>query len=129
MLELIVQNKRVVMLNSLPSSDVNECSNGNGGCYQTCTNNAGSYTCSCGSGYTKSGFYGCSGKINCVLLVVVLLFCYLVCLYVITVMAADGGNYTVLPSLVSNPHPPQAKNRMRSMRSYEIHTRIHQIQT
>ena len=33
-------------------TDVNECATDNGGCSQTCTNNNGSYTCSCPAGYT-----------------------------------------------------------------------------
>ncbi len=33
-------------------ADINECSTNNGGCAQTCTNNAGSFQCSCGSGYS-----------------------------------------------------------------------------
>ena len=31
--------------------DVNECNFDSGGCQQTCTNNVGSFTCSCDSGY------------------------------------------------------------------------------
>ncbi|MCB9657503.1 MAG: hypothetical protein H6726_07635 [Sandaracinaceae bacterium] len=31
--------------------DVNECDTANGGCAQQCTNDAGGFTCSCGSGY------------------------------------------------------------------------------
>ncbi len=35
--------------------DVNECSTGNGGCEQICTNTVGSFSCSCNSGYTLAG--------------------------------------------------------------------------
>ena len=31
--------------------DINECNNGNGGCYQTCTNMAGTFICGCTSGF------------------------------------------------------------------------------
>ena len=31
---------------------MNECATNNGGCAQTCTNNVGSFVCSCQSGYT-----------------------------------------------------------------------------
>ncbi len=34
--------------------DVNECSTGNGGCSQICTNTVGTYSCGCTSGYTLS---------------------------------------------------------------------------
>ena len=34
------------------NSDVNECSSGNGGCDQDCTNSVGSFQCSCNSGYS-----------------------------------------------------------------------------
>ncbi|ELU09516.1 hypothetical protein CAPTEDRAFT_115684, partial [Capitella teleta] len=32
-------------------TDADECSSGNGGCSQNCTNTVGSYECSCGDGY------------------------------------------------------------------------------
>ena len=32
-------------------SDINECTTNNGGCADSCTNNIGSFTCACGSGY------------------------------------------------------------------------------
>jgi len=32
--------------------DVNECTGGSHGCQHTCTNTAGSYTCSCRTGYS-----------------------------------------------------------------------------
>ena len=42
--------------------DINECASGNGGCAQTCTNNVGSYQCSCGTGYNlNSDNHGCDG--------------------------------------------------------------------
>ena len=41
--------------------DIDECDSGNGGCEQNCQNNIGSYTCSCNTGYEKSGFHGCIG--------------------------------------------------------------------
>ncbi|HPS30102.1 MAG TPA: hypothetical protein PLZ43_07595, partial [bacterium] len=33
-------------------ADINECDTANGGCAQNCNNTAGSYSCSCNSGYT-----------------------------------------------------------------------------
>ncbi|XP_012280254.1 sushi, von Willebrand factor type A, EGF and pentraxin domain-containing protein 1 [Orussus abietinus] len=44
-------------------NDINECAVKNGGCHQKCTNNPGSYTCSCNPGYElykgngTAGFY------------------------------------------------------------------------
>jgi uncharacterized protein (TIGR03382 family) len=40
-----------------PSScaDIDECATDNGGCAQTCTNSAGSYTCGCTPGYALAG--------------------------------------------------------------------------
>ncbi len=35
--------------------DINECSTGNGGCGQVCTNSDGSFSCSCNSGFTLAG--------------------------------------------------------------------------
>ncbi|XP_013386152.1 epidermal growth factor-like protein 8 [Lingula anatina] len=39
--------------------DVNECDTNNGGCAHTCTNTAGSYSCSCNKGFILSGTHGC----------------------------------------------------------------------
>ena len=33
-------------------ADIDECVENNGGCDQICSNNLGSFTCSCQSGYT-----------------------------------------------------------------------------
>ena len=45
--------------------DVNECSTSNGGCTETCTNTAGSYYCTCPSGYSlASNAHGCNGEHN-----------------------------------------------------------------
>ena len=38
----------------VPSTDINECNNNNGGCAQTCTNSDGSFQCSCNSGFRLS---------------------------------------------------------------------------
>ncbi len=44
-------------------SDINECTEENGGCNQTCTNSIGSYQCSCRSGYLLSqDGRGCDSK-------------------------------------------------------------------
>ena len=42
--------------------DVNECLTNNGGCSPnaTCTNNVGSFSCSCNTGYSGNGFT-CTG--------------------------------------------------------------------
>ena len=40
--------------------EINECNQGNGGCEHTCTNTAGSFYCSCNTGYQLSGKH-CSG--------------------------------------------------------------------
>ena len=43
--------------------DFDECSSGNGGCAQTCTNSEGSYTCSCGTGFVlNADSHNCDGK-------------------------------------------------------------------
>ncbi len=47
---------------SLLSLDTDECAVDNGGCYQDCSNNIGSYECSCIVGYTlSSNSHGCDG--------------------------------------------------------------------
>lgn len=38
----------------LPSADLDECSEGNGGCQQTCVNMMGSYECFCREGFFLS---------------------------------------------------------------------------
>ena len=42
-------------------TDINECTNNNGGCEDVCTNTIGSYTCSCQS----IGYYLDNDKHNC----------------------------------------------------------------
>ena len=43
---------------------MNECNNDNGGCDDTCTNNDGSYKCSCDDGYElDNDQHMCNGKI------------------------------------------------------------------
>eukprot|EP00058_Branchiostoma_floridae_P007025 XP_002592513.1 hypothetical protein BRAFLDRAFT_69004 [Branchiostoma floridae] len=39
--------------------DIDECSNNNGGCNHTCVNTAGSYHCTCRTGYQLSGTHDC----------------------------------------------------------------------
>lgn len=41
--------------------DINECLTYNGGCEYNCTNNNGSYSCSCPSGFTLRTQTGCEG--------------------------------------------------------------------
>jgi len=44
-------------------SDIDECETENGGCEQTCTNNDGSFDCSCDAGYTLNGNgFDCDGE-------------------------------------------------------------------
>ncbi len=47
--------------------DVNECLEASSVCDQLCTNNIGSFTCSCNTGYqlSDSDYKTCFGKINC----------------------------------------------------------------
>ena len=43
--------------------DINECSLSNGGCYHYCTNNDGTFTCSCQTGYNLNvDGVTCDGK-------------------------------------------------------------------
>ena len=45
--------------------DSNECKIGNGGCSHTCTNQVGSYECSCYDGYKLApNNHGCIGRIH-----------------------------------------------------------------
>ena len=55
-------NKVTMKFYCLTFVDVNECSlnAGLGYCQQKCTNTAGSYNCSCNTGYTQFGYY-CNG--------------------------------------------------------------------
>jgi len=59
------------------AADIDECATNNGGCSAnaTCTNNVGSFTCTCLPGYTGDGFT-CSGK-SC------LIFCTIVGVYLL----------------------------------------------
>ena len=43
-------------------TDVDECTDGNGGCQHTCVNTAGSYYCSCDNGYDLVNFTNCTGE-------------------------------------------------------------------
>ena len=47
--------------------DINECEDGNGGCSQICTNNEGSFECSCNDGYILDGGRHCLGAKACTL--------------------------------------------------------------
>ena len=50
-------------------TDINECSQGNGGCEHTCTNTIGSYYCTCNTGYLQvSNGKHCSGNNNLTLI-------------------------------------------------------------
>ena len=42
-------------------TDINECTTGNGGCEQICTNNVPFFTCSCNSGFSLHNDFFCSG--------------------------------------------------------------------
>ena len=44
-------------------TDIDECNTNNGGCAQNCHNTAGSYHCSCNTGYTLNGNgHSCNGE-------------------------------------------------------------------
>ena len=44
-------------------TDIDECATNNGGCPQNCSNNVGTFTCSCYTGYTLfSDGITCNGK-------------------------------------------------------------------
>ena len=44
-------------------TDIIECNTNNGGCSQQCSNSAGSFLCSCSSGYSLNGDgFTCDGK-------------------------------------------------------------------
>ena len=46
-------------------TDINECASSNGGCVGTCHNTAGSYYCTCSSGYTLgSDGHSCNGELQ-----------------------------------------------------------------
>lgn len=52
---------------SIVCIDINECTEGSDGCAQTCSNQVGSYTCSCLSGYRlASDRRGCADINECV---------------------------------------------------------------
>lgn len=47
----------------VPNQDINECLSGSHSCNQTCQNTAGSYQCTCNSGYVlSSNGRSCNGK-------------------------------------------------------------------
>ena len=51
----------------MSESDINECEEQTDRCTQDCTNSAGSYTCSCNSGYRlQSDGFSCNGKFQVV---------------------------------------------------------------
>ena len=44
-------------------TDIDECATANGGCMQICSNNLGSFACTCGTGYTLNvDGLTCDGK-------------------------------------------------------------------
>ena len=46
------------------NTDVNECSTGNGGCNQICSNSVGSFQCSCNQGFLlASNGFSCNGNV------------------------------------------------------------------
>ena len=51
------------IMRDMLSADVNECDTLNGGCETTCTNNNGSFVCSCDTGYIlAANGLDCNGK-------------------------------------------------------------------
>ena len=62
----------LIVLALSTSTDINECSIGNGGCQQTCINTPGSYHCGCRSGYKlTSDNTTCEGNILCIDLLII----------------------------------------------------------
>ena len=45
-----------------PFPDIDECLSNNGGCHHNCTNEAGTYTCTCQAGYTLFTQDGINGN-------------------------------------------------------------------
>ena len=68
------------------TSDINECSTGNGGCNQVCINVIGSFQCSCNAGYElDSDQRTCIGMYSvlvCTCMCVCVSVCVSVCVYV-----------------------------------------------
>ena len=64
--EEVVRNSCYSPLMYLLVSDINECSNGNGGCNHNCVNTAGSFHCECHPGFEfeSSEKKKCQGKIK-----------------------------------------------------------------
>ena len=52
-----------IIISSYNVSDIVECDTFNGGCAHICNNVAGSFFCTCNTGFVLSGQFGCDGKI------------------------------------------------------------------
>ena len=54
---ILIQITKIISL-----LDINECSQGNGGCSDSCNNTIGSYYCSCNTGYSlNTDKHNCTG--------------------------------------------------------------------
>ena len=66
MQELVLVKKSYCLVNCMAYTiftDVNECATNNGNCGQVCVDTAGSYFCSCNSGYSlNANARTCSGR-------------------------------------------------------------------
>ena len=64
----------IVIINSVPCLDINECTEGTDSCVQNCTNIDGSYMCNCTTGYRLSNDgFSCNGTASVYILVTYLI--------------------------------------------------------
>ena len=64
-LDVKVLLQRVFDVFNLIYLDINECASNNGGCDHHCHNTAGTYSCSCDSGYSlASNGHSCVGNVQ-----------------------------------------------------------------
>ena len=62
--------------NTFVISDVNECTDDNGGCDHICTDTEGAYTCSCREGYELQADGAiCEGRVSSILDLISVLLC------------------------------------------------------
>ena len=62
-------DKELKLCYCLVIPDIDECTTENGGCNQTCTNQVGSFTCSCGTGFELNvDGLDCDGQLSYVIM-------------------------------------------------------------